>query len=102
LPHFKIINCIIIDLVKEVKVSTLQNFCNMKNKTEEGAVKTQWLCVTRCSTAVEGGKGWLFVMRLTAGRVSGFGIREEQKERNKKTSRKGKKLGCSRAESPGI
>lgn len=90
------------ELRKEAKVSTFRNFCNMENKTKEAVVKTQWLCVTRCSTAVEGGKGWLFVMRLTAGRVSGFGIREEQKERNKKKSRKGKKLGCSRAESPGI
>jgi hypothetical protein len=83
-------------------VSAFQKCCNVKNKTKEGVVKKQWLCVTRCSTALEGEKGWLVVMRLTAGRVSGFGIREEQKERNKKTSRKGKKLGCSRAESPGI
>jgi hypothetical protein len=42
--------------------------------------------------------GQLFVMLLTAWRVSGFGIREERKETNKKRSRRGKKLGCSRAQ----
>lgn len=64
-------------------MSAFQKCCNLKNKTKGGVVKTQWLCVTRCSAALEGEKGWLVVMRLTAGRVSGFGIREEQKERNK-------------------
>jgi hypothetical protein len=40
----------------------------------------------------------LFVMQLTTGRVSGFGIREERKETNKKRSRRKEKLGGSRAE----
>jgi len=61
--------------------------------------------VTLCYEVQYSTGGWEGVVGCDAAHSrTGFRIRypRGKKERNKKTSRKGKKLGCSRAESPGI